>query len=176
MPGGHHPCGTIQHRTEVIPTPQLGFAGRQPHPHRQLQRPLRGHRGIHRRTGRGERGAHTVTGVLEQPAPVRLNRPAQYLVMRGQRHPHPIGVGLPPTGRTLNIGEHKRHHPRRSSRRSRGHPRRISQQARSYRAHGRNPAPRATSVPTQPPEDFSRHQLGGPTLTELNPLCSWPFR
>ena len=25
MPGGHHPRSTIQHRTEVIPTPQLGF-------------------------------------------------------------------------------------------------------------------------------------------------------
>ena len=51
MPGGHHPRRTIEHRTEVIPVPQLGFAGRQPHPHRQLQRPLRGHRGIHRRPG-----------------------------------------------------------------------------------------------------------------------------
>jgi len=25
MPGGHHPRSTSQHRTEVIPTPQLGF-------------------------------------------------------------------------------------------------------------------------------------------------------
>ena len=51
MPGGHHPRRTVQHRTEVIPTPQFGFAGRQPHPHRQFQRPLRGYRGIHRRPG-----------------------------------------------------------------------------------------------------------------------------
>ena len=49
VPGGHHPRRTIEHRTEVVRPPQLGFAGRQPHPHRQLQRPLRGHRGIHRR-------------------------------------------------------------------------------------------------------------------------------
>ena len=48
MPGGHHPRSTIQRRTEVIPVAQFGFAGRQPHPHRQLQRPLRGHRGIDR--------------------------------------------------------------------------------------------------------------------------------
>ena len=48
MPGGHHPRSTIQHRTEVVPVPQLGFAGRNAHPHRQLQRPLRGHRSVHR--------------------------------------------------------------------------------------------------------------------------------
>ena len=48
MPGGHHPRCTIQHRTEVIAVPKLGFAGRQPHPHRQLKRPLRGHRRINR--------------------------------------------------------------------------------------------------------------------------------
>ena len=34
-----------------------------------------------------------------------------------QRGQHAIGVSFPPTGRTLNIGEQKRHHPRRSSRR-----------------------------------------------------------
>jgi D5 N terminal like len=49
MPGGHHPRGSIEHRTEVIAVPKLGFAGRQPHPHRQLKRPLRGHRCIRRR-------------------------------------------------------------------------------------------------------------------------------
>ena len=48
MPGGHHPRRTIEHRTEVIPVAQLGFAGRHPHAHRQLQRSLRGHRRIHR--------------------------------------------------------------------------------------------------------------------------------
>ena len=49
MPGGHHPRSAIQHRTEVVAVAQFGFAGRQPHPHRQLQRPLRGHRRINRR-------------------------------------------------------------------------------------------------------------------------------
>jgi hypothetical protein len=48
VPGGHHPSRTIEHGTEVIPTPQLGFAGRQPHPHGQLQRPLRGYSGVDR--------------------------------------------------------------------------------------------------------------------------------
>ena len=55
MPGGHHPRRTIEHRTEVVPTAQLGFAGRDAHPHRQLQRPLRSHRGINR----GPRRART---------------------------------------------------------------------------------------------------------------------
>ena len=126
MPGGHHPRGPVEHRPEVVPVPQFGLTGRQPHPHRQLQRPLCCYSCIDSRPRRGERGAHTVAGVLEQPAPVRLNRPAQHLVVRGQRRPHPIGVVLPPTGRTLNVGEQKRHHSRRSSRRISGHPRRIS--------------------------------------------------
>ena len=54
--------------------------------------------------------------MLEHEAAVRLNRPVQHFAMGGQRQPHPIGVGLPPTGRTLDIGEEKRHHPRGSSR------------------------------------------------------------
>ena len=132
MPGGHHPRRTIQHRTEVIPAAQLGFPGRQPHPHRQLQRPLRGHRRIHRRARRGERGAHAVAGVLEQPTPVPLDRGAQYLVMRGQRHPHRLRVGLPPTGRTLNIGEQKRHNTRSS-----GHLSRMSQRSLFHLEHHR---------------------------------------
>ena len=28
VPRGHHPCGAIEHRAEVIPVAQLGFAGR----------------------------------------------------------------------------------------------------------------------------------------------------
>ena len=112
MPGGHHPRGTVQHRTEVVGLPQFGLAGRDPHPHRQLQLQLRGHRRIDRTPRRGERGAHPIPGVLEQPAPVRLDRLTQHLVMGGQRRPHPLGVGLPPTGRNLHIGEQKRHHPR----------------------------------------------------------------
>jgi hypothetical protein len=50
--------------------------------------------------------------VLEQPTAVGFHHLAQHLVMRGQSDPHPIRVRLPPTGRTLNIGEQKRHHPR----------------------------------------------------------------
>jgi len=135
-----HPCRAIQHRAEVVHPTQLGFTDRQPHPHRQLQRPLRGHSGIDRGPRRGERHAHSVTGVLEQPAPMRLDRSAQHLAMRGQRCSHRIGVGLPPTGGTLNIGEQKRHNPRRCSRWWSGHPHRISQQTSSYLARHRNPA------------------------------------
>jgi hypothetical protein len=109
--GGHHPCRTVEHRAEVVPFLQLCFAGRQPHPHRQLKLALRSHRRINRRFRRRERRAHTVTGVLEHEAVVRLYRRAQHLVMDGERVPHGVGVGFPPTGRTLNIGKQKRHHP-----------------------------------------------------------------
>ena len=105
MPGRHYPRSTIERRTEVVTLAEFCFPGRNPHPHRQLQRLLRGHRSINRGFWRGERGAHPVTGVLEKEAAVRLDRLAQHLVMGGQRHPHPVSIGLPPTGRTLNIGE-----------------------------------------------------------------------
>ena len=116
MPGGHHSCGSIEHRTEVIILAQLGFTGRNPNPDRQLQLALCGYGGIHRRFRGGEGGAYPVAGVFEQPTPVRLNRRAQHLVMGGQCRPHPLRVGFPPTSRTLHIGEQKRHHPRRGSR------------------------------------------------------------
>ena len=109
MPSGHHPLGTVQHRAKIIGSPQLGFTGRQSHPDRQLQLLLCGHRGIDRGPRRRERGTHAVTGVFEHEAAVRLDRRAQHLVMRGQRRPHPVRIGLPPTGRTLDIGEQKRH-------------------------------------------------------------------
>ena len=95
--------------------------------------------------------AHTPSPVcLNNQPPCASIAAAQHLVMGGQRRPHRFRVGLPPTGRTLHIGEQERHHPRRSSRRRSGHTRRISQQTRSYQAHRRNPALQATSVPTQP--------------------------
>ena len=141
MPGGHYPRGPVENRAEVVPVPQLGLTGRHAHPHRQLQRNLGSDSGINRALRRGECRAHPVTGVFEQPAPVRLDCPAQHMVMRGQRRPHAIGVGLPPTGRTLDVGEQKRHHPRRGSRRRSGHPRRISQWTRCHLAHRWNPAP-----------------------------------
>jgi hypothetical protein len=105
----------------VLPTPPT---------HRQLKLALRGDRSIHRRPRRRERGTYAVTGVFEQPTAVPLDRRAQHLVMRGQRRPHPLPIGLPPTGRTLHIGEHKRHHTRRSSRR--GHPRRMPHQTAEH--------------------------------------------
>ncbi len=134
---GPRPHGKLKRPTEVIRFPQLCFFCRDAHPHRQLQVPLGSHCGINRTPRRGERGTHTVTGVLEQPAPERLDRLAQHLVMGGQRHPHPLGVRLPPTGRTLHIAEQKRHHPRRSSRPRSRHPCSISQQTGSYLVHRR---------------------------------------
>ena len=104
MPGGHHPRRTVQHRTEVVPVAQLCLTGRQPHPHRQLQRPLRSHRGIHRDLGEAK-AAHTPSPVCLNMKPPCASIAAQHLVMGGQRRPHRIGVGLPPTGRPLDIGE-----------------------------------------------------------------------
>jgi hypothetical protein len=40
-----------------------------------------------------------------------LDRGAQHLVVRLQGRSHRDSVFLPPTGRTLNIGEQKRHNP-----------------------------------------------------------------
>ena len=38
---------------------------------------------------------------------MRLDRLAHHRVVLGEGDPHPLGVGLPPTGRTLNVGEQK---------------------------------------------------------------------
>ena len=83
VPGGHHPRSTIEHRTEIVPIAQLGFAGRQPHPHRQLQRPLRGHRRINRNLGEAN-AAHTPSPVcLNNQPPCAPIADAQHLVMGG---------------------------------------------------------------------------------------------
>jgi hypothetical protein len=47
--------------------------------------------------------------------------------VRGESQLHPIGVGLPPTRRTLHVGDQKSHHPRRRHRPISGHPRRMPQ-------------------------------------------------
>ena len=125
MPGGHHPSSPVEHRPEVVPVAQFGFTGRDPHPHRQLQLPLRGDRRVHRRPRRGKRGDHTIARVTEQEPVVRLNRRAQHLIVCEKRRPHRVRVGLPPTGRALNIGEQECHDPRRWS--PLGHPHRMSQ-------------------------------------------------
>jgi hypothetical protein len=111
MAGGHHPRSSVEHRAEVVPVAPLGLPGRDPHPHRQLQLPLCRDRGVDRRSRRGKRGNHAVTGMAEQETVVRLNRGAQHLVMRHNGRPHRSRVSFPPTGRPLNIGEQKRHHP-----------------------------------------------------------------
>jgi len=126
MSSGHHLCGTIEHRSEVIPISQLGLAGCQSHSHRQRQLPLLIDRGVHGAHRRREGRHETVAGVAEQEPVIGLDQCAQHLVVHDERRPHRIRVGLPPTGRTLDISEQKRHHPRRSSSRMSGHPSRIS--------------------------------------------------
>jgi hypothetical protein len=81
VPGSHHPRSPVEHRTEVISVPQFGLTSRQPHPHRQLQRPLRSDRSVDRRHRRCERRDHTITGVAEEIAAIPFDRGAQHLVM-----------------------------------------------------------------------------------------------
>ena len=69
----HHSRCAIEHCAEVVVATQLSLAGCDPHPHRQFERPLRGHSGLDGRARRRERRAHAVAGVLEQPTLVRLN-------------------------------------------------------------------------------------------------------
>jgi hypothetical protein len=114
MPGRHHPRSTIEDRTEVIRPSQFGFAGRDAHPHRQLQLPLGRHGSIDRCPRRRECRTNPVTGVLEHEAAVRLDRRAQHFVMHQKGRPHCVRICFPPTGRTLHIGEQKRHQPRRA--------------------------------------------------------------
>jgi len=50
MAGRHHSRCPIEHGSEELVVAQFGFARGDAHPHRQLHRPLRGHRGIDGRT------------------------------------------------------------------------------------------------------------------------------
>jgi len=90
--GGHHSCGSVEDRAEVVCVAQFSFAGRQSHPHRQLQLPLRVDRGVHGGHRRRERRHHTVPRVAEQEPVIRLDRRAQHLVMRQQGRPHRIRI------------------------------------------------------------------------------------
>ena len=124
MSGGHHPRCAIQRRTEIVSITELGLPRHQPHAHGQLQYLLRGHRSVDSGLRRPERGTDAVAGVLEQETVVLLDRHTQHVIVDDQRGPHIRRVGLPPTGRTLDIGEQKRHDPRR--RVPRGHSHRIA--------------------------------------------------
>ena len=137
--GRHHPRGPIQHRTEVVRLPELRLAGGQSHPDRQLKLLLRGKRGVDGRSSRGECCTNTIAGVLERPAPMRFDRAAQHLVMGCQGGPHALRISLPPTGRTLDIGEQERHDARWRVRR--GHQQRIAQLARFQRSIARTARP-----------------------------------
>ena len=117
MPGGHHPRRTVEHRTEVIALAQLGLACRDAHPYRQFQCTLAAIAASTADLGEAN-AAHT-------PSPVclNINPPCASIAARNTSSwaasatRIASGVGLPPTGRTLDVGEQKRHHPRRSSRR-----------------------------------------------------------
>ena len=118
MAGGHHARGAIQDGAEVVLVAQLGLAGGDTHPNRQLQRPLRVHRGIDSGPRGREHRADAVTGVLEQPSVTAVDGFTQHLVVGRQCDTHRIRVGLPPPSRTLDIGEQEGDNPRRGYARS----------------------------------------------------------
>jgi hypothetical protein len=68
VPGGHHPCGAIEHRAEIVTVAKLGLPGRNTHSHRQLKSEL----GLDSRVDGGprrcERRDYTVTCVTEYEA------------------------------------------------------------------------------------------------------------
>ena len=114
MTRGHHSRRTVEHRAEIVVVSQFGLAGRDAHPNRQFQLPLRGDRGLDRRHRRDERSGtpRRRCGLNRKPSFASIGV-AQYFVVRSQCNPHRVGIGFPPTGRTLNIGEQKGHDPRR---------------------------------------------------------------
>ena len=109
----HQSGRAVQHWAGIIAIVQLSLSGCDADAHRQFQRPLCGDRGVDGGARRGEYGAHPVAGVLEDVARVRLDRLAQHLVVRVQRHPHPLRVGFPTPSGTFDIGEQKRDDARR---------------------------------------------------------------
>src|ERR1700722_2485515 len=76
--------------------------------------------------------------------------------MGGQGDPHLVRIGLPPTGRTLNIGEQKGHQPRR--RYPDGHPHRISHSMASHLQRRRMPLHALSALGTA---GLTRPQRGG---------------
>ena len=115
MPGGHDPCGPVEHRSEVIPVAQFGFP---------LAMPMRtGNSSRRCAVTAASRAAFGEANAATTPSPVWLNRNPSYdsIAVRSTSScassaaPHRVGFGLPPTGRTLNIGEQEGHDARRRS-------------------------------------------------------------
>jgi hypothetical protein len=135
----HDPCRCIHDLPEVVTLPLLCFPSMQTHPHTQHDRLrpalptdelLDRNGSTHGVARRAERSRERVTRRGEHvPAPV-LDRRSQQLVMAFQRHLHLSWLVLPQTAGPLDIGEQKRHGPRRR-RKLAGHPDRIAQGQRS---------------------------------------------
>ena len=98
--GGHHARSAIEDRAEVILPAQFRLARGDTHPHRQLERTLCVDRGIDSRPRRREHRTDAVTGVLEQPAVVRLDRIPQHPVVGGERRRASRPRRLPIAGST----------------------------------------------------------------------------
>ncbi len=154
----HQPRCPIQRRPEIVTVPSLGLTGMKPDPNPQpfhTVPPLVGEPSLACNSRRSriasspEDRMHAITRRLNHPAADRLDYLPQDLVMASQRGLHRLGVLLPQTRRSLEIGEQERHRPARQL----GHPTPpVGAHSQSAANRSRQPHETArTSAPLQAP-------------------------
>ena len=125
MRSGHHPGRPVEDRTEIVTITlgRLTSVNTHSHPHHRSIRPslsrqsrLSVDRGAQRIRGRGEGRGEAVPGGGKHIAAVPLDRHPHDSVMARHRHPHSLRIGLPAPRGALDVGEEKRHRPRRTLR------------------------------------------------------------
>ena len=109
----HHPRRTIEHCAVVVGAPQLGLTRCDAHPNRQREIPLCRYRRLDCIPRRLKDGAHAVAGVLEHLAVMVVDLGAQYPIVVFECDAHLVSVGLPPSGRSFDVGEQERDDSRR---------------------------------------------------------------
>ena len=107
----------------IVAVAHVGLTGVQAHPHPYRSRlgpglcsqGLLGNKSSSGRCrGRAERSSHPVAHGREHPAAVIRHRRCDELIVQSQRCTHVVRCRLPQARRPLNIGEQKRHRPRRN--------------------------------------------------------------
>ncbi len=108
---------TVHRYPEVVGVPDFHVAGVDSHPHvqRTHHTPIERHElslGVLRRANRvlhrGEDRDHTVAGVFGDGPGVAFDGVGDDRVVACQRHPHPLGLGLPQRRGFLDVGEEER--------------------------------------------------------------------
>ena len=117
----HQPAGAIERCSEIVAVAFLGLAGVNADAAAQRTgcSPLFGRERASghdcRGDGRGRLAEHGVPAVahrLDHRAVVRFDRVSQHGVVAYKRRPHGVGMLLPETRRTLEVGEHEGHDAR----------------------------------------------------------------